>query len=224
MVGSVTRTADRAAEASLFSPRETELLAVTLQLLQQHGYDRLTLDAVAATARASKATVYRRWPTKAELVLAAFIEGIRQVAVAPDTGTLRGDLLQLGDTICQQARTARRHHPRGARRGVAQPRAERRNAAPVRRPAKSLDPPHLAAGRRPRRDRRRRHHRRTLGPAARLPHIPVHHPQPAAHPSHRAEPSSTTSSSPASPDLGPDAVAASKPARYCEVRSRTVLS
>ena len=46
------------------------------------GYDRLTLDAVAATARASKATVYRRWPTKAELVLAAFIEGLRLVAVA----------------------------------------------------------------------------------------------------------------------------------------------
>jgi AcrR family transcriptional regulator len=80
-----------------------ELLAVTLQLLQQHGYDRLTLDAVAATARASKATVYRRWPTKAELVLTAFIEGIRQVAVAPDTGTLRGDLLHLGELICQQA-------------------------------------------------------------------------------------------------------------------------
>jgi hypothetical protein len=37
------------------------------------------------------------------LVLAAFIEGIRQVAVVPDTGTLRGDLLQLGATISQQA-------------------------------------------------------------------------------------------------------------------------
>ncbi|HXD24486.1 MAG TPA: helix-turn-helix domain-containing protein, partial [Propionibacteriaceae bacterium] len=60
------RTADRASETPPFSARETELLAVTLQLLQQHGYDRLTLDAVAATARASKATVYRRWPTKAE--------------------------------------------------------------------------------------------------------------------------------------------------------------
>ena len=56
---------------------------MTLQLLQEHGYDRLTVDAVAAAARASKATVYRRWPSKAELVLAAFIEGIRQVAVHP---------------------------------------------------------------------------------------------------------------------------------------------
>ncbi len=75
---------------------------MTLQLLQEHGYDRLTVDAVAATARASKATVYRRWPSKAELVLAAFIEGIRQIAVPPDTGTLRGDLLHVGELICQQ--------------------------------------------------------------------------------------------------------------------------
>jgi AcrR family transcriptional regulator len=100
----VTRTADRAAEPSPWSARETELLDVTLRLLQEHGYDRLTVDAVAATARASKATVYRRWPSKAELVLAAFIEGIRQVAVPPDTGTLRGDLLRVGEIVCQQAR------------------------------------------------------------------------------------------------------------------------
>jgi AcrR family transcriptional regulator len=84
---------------SPWSPREAELLAVTLELLQEHGYDRLTLDAVATTARASKATLYRRWPTKAELVLAAFVEGTRQVAVDPDTGTLRGDLLKLGESI-----------------------------------------------------------------------------------------------------------------------------
>jgi AcrR family transcriptional regulator len=103
-VGAVTQIADRAAEPSPWSPRETEFLAVTLRLLQQHGYDRLTVDAVAATARASKAKVYRRWPSKAELVLAAFIEGIRQVAVPPDTGTLRGDLLRLGELVCEQAR------------------------------------------------------------------------------------------------------------------------
>ena len=98
----MTETAHRSAETSPWSPREAELLAVTLQLLQEHGYDRLTVDAVAAKARASKATVYRRWPSKAELVLAAFIEGVRQVAVPPDTGTLRGDLLHMGEVICQQ--------------------------------------------------------------------------------------------------------------------------
>jgi AcrR family transcriptional regulator len=104
MVGAVTRIDDCAVESSPWSPREAELLAVTLELLQQHGYDRLTLDAVAATARASKATVYRRWPTKAELVLAAFIEGIGQVAIPPETGTLRGDLLRLGELVREQAR------------------------------------------------------------------------------------------------------------------------
>jgi AcrR family transcriptional regulator len=100
----VTQTARPGAESSPWSPREIELLDVTLQLLQEHGYERLTIDAVAAMARASKATVYRRWPSKAELVLAAFIEGCRQVAVAPGTGTLRGDLLRLGAVICEQAR------------------------------------------------------------------------------------------------------------------------
>src|SRR5205085_9046170 len=104
MVGAVTQIAHHGLEPSPWSPREIELLEVTLRLLQEHGYDRLTLDAVAATARASKATVYRRCPSKAELVLAAFIEGIRQVAVPPETGTLRGDLLQLGEVIAEQTR------------------------------------------------------------------------------------------------------------------------
>jgi AcrR family transcriptional regulator len=104
MVGAVTQTVDQGTESSPWSPREAEILSVTLQLLQEHGYDRLTVDAVAASARASKATVYRRWPSKAELVLAAFVEGVCQAAVAPDTGTLRGDLLQIGHEVCEQAR------------------------------------------------------------------------------------------------------------------------
>ena len=94
----VIRNSDGDADCP-WSPREAELLAVTLELLQEHGYDRLTLDAVATTAHASKATLYRRWPTKAQLVMAAFVEGTRQVAVDPDTGTLRGDLLRLGEQI-----------------------------------------------------------------------------------------------------------------------------
>jgi AcrR family transcriptional regulator len=104
MEAPVIRSSDGHAE-SPWSPREAELLAVTLELLQEHGYDRLTVDAVAMTARASKATIYRRWPTKAELVLAAFVEGTRQVAVDPDTGTLRDDLLQLGESICAHVST-----------------------------------------------------------------------------------------------------------------------
>lgn len=87
-----------------WTARERELLAVTLHLLQEHGYDGLTVDDVAATAHASKATMYRRWPTKAELVLAAFIEGIQSDDDPPDTGTLRGDLVALGEMICGHTR------------------------------------------------------------------------------------------------------------------------
>ena len=147
MVSAVTQIADPAAESSSWSPRETELLAVTLQLLQEHGYDRLTVDAVAAKARASKATVYRRWPSKAELVLAAFIEGIRQIAVPPETGTLRGDLLRVGELICQQGQ----QHAGTIRavlvEVVAQPRTQRRHPAPVHRAAEGLDGPDPPAGR-----------------------------------------------------------------------------
>lgn len=103
IVGCMTQTAEECEQASPWSPREAEILAVTLGLLQEHGYDQLTVDAVANAARASKATVYRRWPSKAELVLAAFTEGVRQVAVPPNTGTLRTDLLSLGETISQES-------------------------------------------------------------------------------------------------------------------------
>ncbi len=82
---SCSATEPHCAKPSPWSPRERELLAVTLELLQQHGYERLTVDAVATCGHASKATIYRRWPSKAELVSAAFIEGSRQVAVVPDT-------------------------------------------------------------------------------------------------------------------------------------------
>ncbi len=87
-----------------WSERETELLAITLELLQEHGYDRLSVEAVATKAKASKATVYRRWPSKADLVLAAFIEGTRSSSVPPHTGSLRGDLLEIGGSVCTQAR------------------------------------------------------------------------------------------------------------------------
>jgi AcrR family transcriptional regulator len=95
-----------ASSAARWTARETELLAVTLRLLQKHGYDRLTVEAVATEAKASKATMYRRWPSKAELVLAAFIEGTRVAAVPPHSGSLRGDLLEVGAVVCEEAR----HH------------------------------------------------------------------------------------------------------------------
>jgi AcrR family transcriptional regulator len=80
--------------------REHEILDATLRLLASAGYDRLTMDAVAAAAKASKATLYRRWATKAELVVDAIdrAKGAPRVADV-DTGTLRGDLLTMA--CCQ---------------------------------------------------------------------------------------------------------------------------
>lgn len=52
--------------------RERVILKHTLNILAQKGYAGLTVDAVVARARVSKATIYRRWATKEELVIAAF--------------------------------------------------------------------------------------------------------------------------------------------------------
>jgi AcrR family transcriptional regulator len=99
-----TDTASTSSSTSRWTAREAELLAVTLRLLQQHGYDRLALEEVAAEAEASKATIYRRWPSKAELVLAAFTEGVRVKAAPAHSGSLRNDLLGVGFQVCRQAR------------------------------------------------------------------------------------------------------------------------
>ncbi len=74
--------------------READILDATLRLLATAGYDRLTMDGVATAAKASKATLYRRWTTKAELVIDALVRarGAPQLE-APDTGSFRDDLL-----------------------------------------------------------------------------------------------------------------------------------
>jgi AcrR family transcriptional regulator len=72
--------------------REQEIFDATLQVLEEVGYDRLTMDAVAEAARASKATLYRRWNGKVALVIDA-LQTAKGPHEVPDTGSLRGDLL-----------------------------------------------------------------------------------------------------------------------------------
>jgi len=72
--------------------REQEIFDATLQVLEEVGYDRLTMDAVASAARASKATLYRRWNGKVSLVIDALLS-VKSTPDLPDTGTLRGDLI-----------------------------------------------------------------------------------------------------------------------------------
>ncbi len=82
-----------AARPRVEGEREQEILHATLDVLADVGYDRLTMDAVASAARASKATLYRRWETKAILVLEAVLAQKGPIGDLPDTGTLRDDLI-----------------------------------------------------------------------------------------------------------------------------------
>jgi len=74
--------------------REQAILAAVTGLLGEAGYEAMTMDAVAARAHASKTTIYRRWPGKADLVRAAVDAHVAgRVLSGSDTGSLRGDLL-----------------------------------------------------------------------------------------------------------------------------------
>jgi AcrR family transcriptional regulator len=82
----------------LDASRDDVLRDAALKLLAEIGYDRLTVDAIAACAGAGKATIYRRWSGKAELVVDA-LSCQKGIFPIPNTGSLRGDL----DELSQQA-------------------------------------------------------------------------------------------------------------------------
>ena len=67
------------------------ILAATLDLLGRRGYGGLTVYSVIELAGVSSATLYRRWSTKQELVMAA-VASLVPEPTTPDTGTLTGDL------------------------------------------------------------------------------------------------------------------------------------
>ena len=77
----------------------TAVLDATSALLTEVGYDQLTIDEVASRAGVHKTTVYRRWPTKPELIAAAISEDAARNVPIPDTGTLLGDLQALARSV-----------------------------------------------------------------------------------------------------------------------------
>jgi AcrR family transcriptional regulator len=78
--------------------RDPEILAAAIDVLAENGFDGMTIDMVAARAKAGKATLYRRWPSKSDLVLDA-VACMKAADLVPgelpDTGSLRGDLIAL---------------------------------------------------------------------------------------------------------------------------------
>lgn len=80
-------------------PRDPEaahrIKAAAADLLLERGFERVTVDDVAERARVGKATVYRRWPSKDDLVYDALADLLDVEVPAPDTGSITGDLTRM---------------------------------------------------------------------------------------------------------------------------------
>ena len=80
-------------------PRDAQadqaILDAALDLMNELGYGRLTIDGVAARAGVTRPTIYRRWPSKQALVVAALLVAPRIQVPDPDTGSVRDDLIAI---------------------------------------------------------------------------------------------------------------------------------
>ncbi|WTW98722.1 TetR/AcrR family transcriptional regulator [Streptomycetaceae bacterium NBC_01309] len=84
--------------------REGELYDAVIALLRDVGYEALTMDAIAARAKTSKATLYRQWQGKPKLVIHALAH-LRPVHLGgDDTGSLEGDLRSVARHLAGLAR------------------------------------------------------------------------------------------------------------------------
>ncbi|GGS51461.1 TetR family transcriptional regulator [Streptomyces daghestanicus] len=93
---------------------ERAILDAALDQLGTVGWNGLTMEGVAAAAQTGKAAVYRRWPSKEDLVADALRSGLPAFDTAPDLGSVREDLLAL----CRRARDAMFSRPGLALRSV----------------------------------------------------------------------------------------------------------
>ena len=84
-----TRTGGRRLDAS----RDAAIASAVIEVLGRSGYAGLTMDGVALAAGVGKATIYRRWSSKAELLLSVMDVAGAPVLQVPDTGKLREDLV-----------------------------------------------------------------------------------------------------------------------------------
>ena len=93
---------------------ERAILDAALEQLSTVGWNGLTMEGVAAGAQTGKAAVYRRWPSKEDLVADALQAGLPNQTEAPDLGSVREDLLEL----CRRVRDAMFSQPGFALRSV----------------------------------------------------------------------------------------------------------
>jgi AcrR family transcriptional regulator len=81
---------------------EQAIIKATLELFAEKGPDGLCVEAVAARAGVGKATVYRRWKNKEDLLLAA-LGSLKSPLPDPDTGSVRDDLIAMVTVMSQDA-------------------------------------------------------------------------------------------------------------------------
>lgn len=80
----------------------TAIYEATIAELAESGFATLTMERVAERARASKASIYRRWSSRGELVMEAVYHSIPDSVSAVDTGNLRDDLLAMLKRVAEQ--------------------------------------------------------------------------------------------------------------------------
>jgi len=89
---------------------EQAIIEATLDMFAEQGFEGVCVEAVAARAGVGKATIYRRWPNKEELLLAAF-SSLKSPFPEPEGVSVRDDLLAMVKVMC-----ADKADPRKARR------------------------------------------------------------------------------------------------------------
>jgi AcrR family transcriptional regulator len=103
--GAMSKAAVRQPAASRSAARgEVVVRAViraTFEELAEVGYAALSIDDVARRAGVNKTTVYRRWPTKEDLVTAALLALPEEYFTMPNTGTIRGDLIEIAGRVAR---------------------------------------------------------------------------------------------------------------------------
>jgi AcrR family transcriptional regulator len=96
MLATMTEQVQRVRQRRRGEELEAALLEAAWQELVEAGFARLTMESVAARAKTGIAVLYRRWPNKDDLVLAAIRHyGATRPVDIPDTGSLRGDMIAL---------------------------------------------------------------------------------------------------------------------------------
>ncbi|OBC17172.1 hypothetical protein A5784_24505 [Mycobacterium sp. 852013-50091_SCH5140682] len=94
MAGAASTSNPRRSPGRLDRTRDASILDAALQGVAELGYDRLSMDDVAARAGVGKAAIYRRWPSKPVVIADAIAHWRRRQGSVepPDTGSLRGDI------------------------------------------------------------------------------------------------------------------------------------